>query len=207
MAQYFNLHPQNPQPRLLQQAAAVLRDGGVVAIPTDSCYALACVTGDKRAMERLRAIRGLDDRHHFTLMCADLASIGHYARVDNSTYRLLKAAFPGGYTVILEGTKDLPRRLLHPKRRTIGVRIPDHPVALALLDLMGEPLLGTTLMLPGDDAPLTDGWEIRERLPHDLDLILDGGHCGGLPTTVVDLTDGTPLVTREGRGSLAIFGL
>ena len=207
MAQYFVVHPENPQPRLLQQAAAILRDGGVVAIPTDCCYALACHTGDKNAMEKLREIRGVDDRHHFTLMCGDLAAIGQFARVDNAVYRLLRSALPGAYTVILEGTKDLPRRLLHPKRKTIGVRIPDHVISRALIDAVGEPLLTTTLILPGEDDPLTEGWEIRERLEHDLDLVLDGGSCGGLPTTIVDMTGGAPELIRAGRGDAAAFGL
>ena len=207
MAQFFTIHPDNPQPRLLQQAVAILRGGGIVAVPTDSCYSLVCHIGDKDAMDALRKIREVDDRHHFTLMCADLATIGQYARVDNGVFRLLKAAFPGSYTIILEGTKDLPRRLLHPKRKTIGLRIPDHPVVLGLLEVMGEPLLSSTLILPGDETPLTDAWEIRERLPHDLDLILDGGHCGGVPTTVVDLTQGVPILVREGKGSIAVFGL
>ena len=207
MAQYFNIHAENPQPRMLQQAAAILRDGGVLAIPTDSCYALACHTGDKDAMEKLRAIRRVDERHHFTLMCRDLADVGQFARVDNATYRLLKHALPGSFTVILEGTKDLPRRLLHPKRKTIGVRIPDHPVALGLLAAFGEPLLTTTLILPGEEAPLTDGWEIQERLDHDVDLILDGGHCGGMPTTIIDLTGSVAELVRAGRGDPASFGL
>ena len=207
MAQYFVVHPENPQPRLLQQAAAIIRDGGVVAIPTDCCYALACHTGDKTAMEKLREIRGVDDRHHFTLMCGDLASIGQFARVDNSVYRLLRSALPGAYTVILEGTKDLPRRLLHPKRKTIGVRIPDHVISRALIELLGEPLLTTTLIMPGEDDPLTEGWEIRERLEHDLDLVVDGGSCGGLPTTIVDMTGGAPELIRAGRGDQSAFGL
>jgi len=207
LAQYFSIHPDNPQPRLLQQAAAIIRDGGVVAIPTDCCYALACHTGDKDAMEKLRTIRGVDDRHHFTLMCADLAAIGQFARVDNAAYRLLRAALPGAYTVILEGTKDLPRRLLHPKRKTIGVRIPDHVISRALIDTLGEPLLTTTLILPGEDDPLTEGWEIRDRLEHDVDLVLDGGSCGGLPTTIVDLTGGAAELVRAGRGDPASFGL
>lgn len=207
MAQYFQIHPENPQPRLLQQAAAILRDGGVLAIPTDGCYALACHTGDKDAMEKLRTIRGVDDRHHFTLMCRDLADIGQFARVDNANYRLLKRAFPGSFTVILEGTKDLPRRLLHPKRKTIGVRIPDHPVALQLLLTLGEPLLTTTLILPGEEEPLTEGWEIRDRLEHDVDLVLDAGTCGGLATTVVDLTGAAPELVRLGKGDPSAFGL
>lgn len=207
MAQYFTIHPETPQARLLQQAVAILRGGGVIALPTDSCYALACHTGDKEAMETLRRIRDVDDRHHLTLMCRDLSAIGQYARVDNACYRLLKAATPGSYTFILEGTKELPRRLLHPKRKTIGLRIPDHPVALALLDALGEPLLTSTLILPGQDLPLTDGWEIREHLERDLDLILDGGHCGPEPTTVIDLTGPQPEVLRQGRGPLAPLGL
>jgi tRNA threonylcarbamoyl adenosine modification protein (Sua5/YciO/YrdC/YwlC family) len=207
VAQYFQIHPENPQPRLLAQAAAILRDGGVLAIPTDGCYALACHTGDKGAMEKLRAIRGVDDRHHFTLMCRDLADIGQYARVDNAKYRLLKSALPGSYTVILEGTKDLPRRLLHPKRKTIGVRIPAHPVPLGLLAAFGEPLLTTTLILPGEEEALNDGWDIRERLEHDVDIVLDGGYCGGLPTTVIDLTGSVPELVRTGKGDPAAFGL
>ena len=207
MAQYFQIHPENPQPRMLAQAAAILRDGGVLAIPTDGRYALACHTGDKDAMEKLRTIRGVDDRHHFTLMCRDLADVGQFARVDNATYRLLKHALPGSFTVILEGTKDLPRRLLHSKRKTIGVRIPAHPVPLELLATLGEPLLTTTLILPGEDDPLTDGWEIRERLEHDVDLVLDGGYCGGLPTTIIDLTGPAPELVRTGKGDPAAFGL
>lgn len=207
MAQHFVVHPENPQPRLLQQAAAILRDGGVLAIPTDCCYALACHTGDKDAMEKLRAIRGVDDRHHFTLMCGDLAAIGQFARVDNAAYRLLRSALPGAYTVILEGTKDLPRRLLHPKRKTIGVRIPNHVISRALIDTLGEPLLTTTLILPGESDPLTEGWEICERLDHDVDLVFDGGSCSGLPTTVIDMTTGMPELIRLGRGDPAAFGL
>lgn len=207
MAQHFVVHPENPQPRLLQQAAAILRDGGVLAIPTDCCYALACHTGDKDAMEKLRAIRGVDDRHHFTLMCGDLAAIGQFARVDNAAYRLLRSALPGAYTVILEGTKDLPRRLLHPKRKTIGVRIPDHVISRALIDTLGEPLLTTTLILPGESHPLAEGWEICDRLEHDVDLVLDGGSCSGLPTTVIDMTGGMPELIRLGRGDPAAFGL
>lgn len=207
MAQYFVIHPENPQVRLLQQAAAILRDGGVLAIPTDSCYALACHTGDKNAMDKLREIRGVDDRHHFTLMCRDLADVGQYARVDNAAYRLLKAALPGSFTVIMEGTKDLPRRLLHPKRKTIGIRIPDHVIALELLAVLGEPLLTTTLILPGEEQALTDGWEIRDRLEHDVDLVLDGGYCGGLPTTIIDLTGAAPELVRAGKGDPARFGL
>jgi tRNA threonylcarbamoyl adenosine modification protein (Sua5/YciO/YrdC/YwlC family) len=205
VAQYFLIHPTHPQPRLLTRAADIVRDGGVIAYPTDSCYALGCHVGDKAAMERLRRIRGVDERHHFTLMCRDLSELGTYAHVDNMQYRLLKTLTPGSYTFILEATKDLPRRILHPRRKTIGVRVPQHPVALALLAALGEPLLSTTLILPGDEAPLDDARAIRTKLEHDVDLVLDGGPCGSEPTTVVDLTGAAPEVLREGRGSLEPF--
>jgi tRNA threonylcarbamoyl adenosine modification protein (Sua5/YciO/YrdC/YwlC family) len=207
MTQYLSIHPEDPQARLLQMAADVIRKGGLVAFPTDSCYALGCHLGDKDAVERIRTIRGVDDRHHLTLMCRDLSEIAQFARVDNTQYRLLKATTPGSYTFILEGTKELPRRVLHPKRKTIGLRVPAHPVALALLEQLGEPLLTTTLMLPGDEFPLTEGWEIQDRLDDRLELILDGGHCGTEPTTVIDLTGALPLLVRTGRGPLAPFGL
>ena len=207
MAKYLSIHPDNPQPRLLAQAAEIVRAGGVLALPTDSCYALGCHVGDKTAMERLRTIRGVDDRHHFTLMCRDLSEIGLYARVDNARYRLLKAVTPGSYTFILEGTKELPRRILHPKRKTIGLRVPDHRIAQALLASLGEPLLTTTLIVAGSGVPLTEGAEIVDRLDGQLDLIVDGGHCGTEPTTVVDLTTPIPEVVRAGRGSLEAIGL
>lgn len=206
MARYLSIHPEDPQPRMLGQAAEILRSGGVVAIPTDSCYALGCGLGDKDAVERIRRIREVDDRHHLTLMCRDLSEIAQFARVDNAQYRLLKATTPGSYTFILEGTKELPRRVLHPKRKTIGLRVPDHKVALALLAELGEPLLTSTLMLPGDESPLTEGWEIQDRLDDHIDLILDGGYCGTEPTTVVDLTNWPPELVRAGRGSLEPFG-
>ena len=207
MTQYLSIHPDDPQARLLLVAADVVRKGGLVAFPTDSCYALGCHLGDKDAVERIRAIRDVDDRHHLTLMCRDLSEIAQFARVDNAQYRLLKAATPGSYTFILEGTKELPRRVLHPKRKTIGLRVPAHPVALGLLEQLGEPLLTTTLMLPGDEFPLTEGWEIQDRLDDRLELILDGGHCGTEPTTVIDLTGALPLLLRAGRGPLAPLGL
>lgn len=207
MARLVQIHPESPQPRLLVQAAEFIRQGALVALPTDSCYALGCHLGDKEALDRIRLIRQVDDRHHLTLMVRDLSEIATYARVDNAQYRLLKAATPGSYTFILEGSKELPRRVMHPKRKTIGLRIPDHPVALALLEELGEPLLTTTLQLPGDEFPLTEGWEIQDRLDEQLELILDGGPCGTEPTTVIDLTGSAPELIRAGRGSLALFGL
>ncbi|MCG2577793.1 threonylcarbamoyl-AMP synthase [Dechloromonas sp. XY25] len=207
MARIVQIHPESPQQRLLVQAAEFIRQGALVALPTDSCYALGCHLGDKEALDRIRLIRQVDDRHHLTLMVRDLSEIATYARVDNAQYRLLKAATPGSYTFILEGSKELPRRVMHPKRKTIGLRIPDHPVALALLEELGEPLLTTTLQLPGDEFPLTEGWEIQDRLDEQLELILDGGPCGTEPTTVIDLTGSAPELIRAGRGSLALFGL
>ncbi|MCE1244064.1 L-threonylcarbamoyladenylate synthase [Oryzomicrobium sp.] len=207
MAQYFAIHPQNPQPRLLAKAAEIVREGGIVVFPTDSCYAIGCHLGDKTPIERIRAIRGVDDRHHFTLMCRDLSEIAHYARVDNAQYRLLKNTTPGSYTFILEGTKELPRRVLHPKRKTIGLRVPDNVIAQSLLVELGEPLLTSTLLLPGEELPLNDGEEILERLDAQVDLVLDGGACGIEPTTVVDLTGGAPALVRAGRGDPAPFGL
>ncbi|MDR2451769.1 MAG: threonylcarbamoyl-AMP synthase [Candidatus Accumulibacter sp.] len=207
MARYLSIHSDDPQPRLLGQAAEAVRAGGVVALPTDSCYALGCRLGDKDAVLRIRHIRGLDDRHHLTLMCRDLSEIGQFARVDNAQYRLLKAATPGSYVFILEGTRELPRRVLHPKRKTIGLRVPDHRMALALLEELGGPLLTSTLLLPGDEAPLTEAWEIQERLDDQIELIIDGGYCGTTPTTVLDLTAAPPTLVRAGRGPLEPFGL
>ena len=205
MARYLMVHHEDPQPRFLSQAATVLREGGVIALPTDSCYALACALGDKDAVERIRQIRGVDERHHLTLMCRDLSEIAKFARVDNAQYRLLKATTPGSYTFVLAGTKELPRRVLHPKRKTIGLRVPDHAIAQMLLAELEGPVLTSTLHLPGDDAPLTEGWEIQDRLDDHLELILDGGFCGTEPTTVVDLTEMPPTLVRSGRGDLAPF--
>ena len=207
MARIVNIHPESPQPRLLVQAAEFIREGAIVALPTDSCYALGCHLGDKDALDRIRLIRQMDDRHHLTLMVRDLSEIATYARVDNAQYRLLKATTPGSYTFILEGSKELPRRVMHPKRKTIGLRIPEHPVTLALLEELGEPLLTTTLQLRGDEFPLTEGWEIQDRLGDQLELILDAGPCGTEPTTVIDLTGTAPELVRAGRGPLAPFGL
>lgn len=207
MTRLVAIHPDNPQPRLLVQAAEFVREGALVALPTDSCYALGCRLGDKEALDRIRSIREMDERHHLTLMVRDLSQIATYARVDNTQYRLLKAATPGSYVFILEGSKELPRRVLHPKRKTIGLRIPDHPVALALLEELGEPLLTCTLQLPGDEAPLTEGWEIQDRLDGQVDWILDAGYCGTEPTTVIDLTGSAPQLVRAGRGPLTPFAL
>ena len=207
MAQYFSLHPDNPQQRLIKQAAGVLHAGGVAAIPTDSSYALVCHLDDKAAVERLRAIRQVDERHHLTLLCSDLSELGAYARVDNRQYRMIRACTPGPYTFILEATKEVPRRVSHPSRKTIGVRVPQHAVAHALLAEMAQPLLATTLILPGQESPLNDPEEIRARLQHQVDLVLDAGPCASEPTTVVDLSGAEPVVVRIGRGPLDALGL
>jgi tRNA threonylcarbamoyl adenosine modification protein (Sua5/YciO/YrdC/YwlC family) len=206
MSQYFAVHPTHPQPRLIAQAVAIVRAGGVVAYPTDSCYAIGCQIGNKEAMQRLRTIRRIDDKHHLTLMCRDLSEISTYAQVDNVQYRLLKKVTPGSYTFILQASREVPRRLLHPRRKTIGMRVPEHAVAHALLVALGEPLLSATLILPGDALPLNDAQEIRERLEHSLDLVLDSGSCGIEPTTMVDLTGAAPELLRQGKGSLEPFG-
>lgn len=207
MAQYFSVHPELPQPRLIRQAAEILRAGGVVAFPTDAAYSLGCRVGDAEAVARIRAIREVDERHHFTLMCRDLSEIANYARVDNAQFRLLKATTPGSYTFILEGTKELPRRILHPKRKTIGLRVPAHPVPLALLAELDEPMLTSTLMLSGDEHPLNDPEEIRDRLERRIDLVIEAGVCGLDMTTVVDLTGTAPELVRAGMGSLEPLGL
>ena len=207
MAQYFSLHPDNPQPRLIKQACAILHSGGVAAIPTDSSYALVCHLDDKAAAERLRRIRQIDAKHHLTLLCSDLSELGTYAVVDNRQFRLLRAATPGPYTFILEATREVPRRVSHPSRRTIGVRVPDHAVTLALLAELGQPLLATTLILPGAEAPLNDAETIREHLERQLDLVVDAGACAQQPTTVIDLCTQPPAVIRLGRVALQPLGL
>jgi tRNA threonylcarbamoyl adenosine modification protein (Sua5/YciO/YrdC/YwlC family) len=206
MPQFIAIHPTHPETRLIKRAVDIVRQGGVIAYPTDSCYAIGCHIGDKHAMERMRRIRGVDDRHHFTLMCRDLSEIGTFAKVDNAQYRLLRANTPGTYTFILDATRELPRRLAHPKRATVGVRVPEHPVTHALLMELNEPLLSSTLMLPGDAEPLNDAETIRRKLKHQLDLILDGGACGVQPTTVIDLSGDAPTLIRRGKGDIAPFG-
>ncbi|MDD5384882.1 MAG: L-threonylcarbamoyladenylate synthase [Gallionella sp.] len=207
MSQFFTIHPDNPNPRLIRQAAAVLRDGGIVVYPTDSCYALGCHLDDKDAVTRIRQIRQLDEQHHLTLMCRDLSEISRYARVDNSKFRLLKSNTPGSYTFILEATKEVPKRLQHPKRSTIGIRIPDHPVALALLEELGEPMSSSTLILPDEEWPLNDAERIRELLEKKVDLIIDGGAVGVDFTTVIDLTGDKPILLRRGKGDITPFGI
>ncbi len=205
MAQFFVIHPENPQPRLIRQAAAMVRDGAVIVYPTDSCYALGCHSSDKSAMARILQIRGLDDNHYMTLMCRDLSELGRYARVDNVQFRLLKNNTPGSYTFILEATREVNKRLQNPKRNTIGIRIPDHPVALALLEELDEPLLSSTLILPGEEHPLSDADEIRACLDRRVDLVLDGGAVGLEMTTVIDLTGEAPVLVRRGKGNVAPF--
>jgi tRNA threonylcarbamoyl adenosine modification protein (Sua5/YciO/YrdC/YwlC family) len=206
MSQFFQVHPDNPQLRLIKQAAQIIDAGGIVALPTDSCYALVCHLDDKNAVERLRRIRAVDDKHHLTLLCRDLSEISSYARVDNRQYRLLKATTPGPYTFILEATKEVPRRLSHPSRKTIGLRVPENRIAHALLEELGQPLLGTTLILPGQGEPLTDPDDVRELLERQVELVIDGGACGLEPTTVLDLTGEEPVLIRQGRGDAAPFG-
>jgi tRNA threonylcarbamoyl adenosine modification protein (Sua5/YciO/YrdC/YwlC family) len=207
MSQFFQIHPDNPQQRLINQAAQIINSGGIVALPTDSCYALVCRLDDKDAVTRLRRIRNVDDKHHLTLLCRDLSEIALYARVDNQQYRLLKSATPGPYTVILEATKEVPRRLSHPSRKTIGLRVPENRIAHALLEELAQPLLGTTLILPNEDQPLTDPEEIRDRLAKLVDLVIDGGACSLEPTTVIDMTSEEPVLIRQGRGDASVFGL
>jgi tRNA threonylcarbamoyl adenosine modification protein (Sua5/YciO/YrdC/YwlC family) len=203
MAQFFQIHPENPQHRLIQQAVDIIRRGGLVVYPTDSAYALGCHIGDKDALERVRALRKLDKNHNFTLMCRDLSELATYARVNNQAFRLLKNHTPGAYTFILEATADVPRRLLHPKRKTIGLRVPDNAIALALLEELGEPLMTSSLLLPGEEYPMTDPYDIRDALEHHVELVIDGGYCGLEPTTVVDLTEETPQLVRQVKGDFS----
>lgn len=207
MTQLFSIHPDNPQPRLIKQAAEMLRNGAVVIYPTDSGYAIGCHLDDKEAVARIRQVRGLDEKHLLTLMCRDLSELSRYARVDNAQFRLLKNNTPGSYTFILDATREVPRRLQHPKRSTVGLRIPDHPVALALLEELGEPLLSSTLILPDAHQPLTDVDEIREYLERLVDLIIEGGAVGVEPTTVIDLTESVPVLVRRGKGEVAHLGI
>ncbi len=206
MSQFFQIHPDNPQLRLIKQAVQIVDSGGIIAVPTDSSYALVCHLDDKGAVERLRRIRGVDDKHHLTLLCRDLSEIAVYAKVDNRQYRLLKSATPGPYTFILEATKEVPRRLSHPSRKTIGLRVPEHAIFQALLEELGQPLLGTTLIPQGETMPLNDPQEIRALLEKQVDLVIDGGSCRLEPTTVVDLSGDEPVVLRQGRGDSALFG-
>ena len=204
MARYVDVHPQDPQPRVIRQAVALLRDDGLIAYPTDSCYALGFSLDSATGAERLRRIRHLDDRHDFTLVCADFAQLGQFVQLDNAAFRGIKSATPGPYTFIVPATKEVPRRLAHPKKRTVGVRIPDHPVVKALLRELGTPLVSSTL-LPGQDEPMTDGWAIKEELDHVVDAVLDSGDCGTVPTTVVDWSQGYPEVVRQGAGDPGRF--
>ena len=205
MSQIFHIHPHDPQPRLIRQAVEIIRQGGVIVYPTDCAYALGCHIGDKQALDRIKKIRRLDDKHNFTLVCRDLSELATYAKVDNSAYRLLKQNTPGAYTFILKATQDVPRRLLHPKRRTIGIRVPDNNIALALMEELGEPIMSSSLILPGETEPLTDPYDIRDTLQHQLDLVIDGGYCGMEATTVVNMAEEEWFVFRQGAGDAAPF--
>jgi len=205
MAKFFDVHPVNPQPRSIAQVVAILRDGGLIAYPTDSCYALGCMMSSHTGADRIRTIRHLDERHHFTIVCADFAQLGQLVHLDNAPFRAIKAATPGPYTFILPATKEVPRRLAHPKKKTIGVRIPDHPLVQALLRELGEPLLSSTLLLPGADEPMTEGWLVKDELDHVVDAVIDAGDCGTEPTTVVDWSEGAPEVVRVGAGDPSRF--
>jgi tRNA threonylcarbamoyl adenosine modification protein (Sua5/YciO/YrdC/YwlC family) len=205
MATYYDVHPADPQPRSIAQVVRIMRDGGVVAYPTDSGFALGCQLGNQQGLARMREIRRLDDKHHFTLLCRDFAQLGQLVHIDNSVFRAIKAATPGCYTFILPATGEVPRKLLHPKKRTVGVRIPEHRVAQAMLAEMGEPIVTTTLLLPDDEEPLVDGWEIKERLDHQVDAVIDSGDAGKEPTTVIDFSSGAPEVVRYGAGDPSPF--
>ncbi|MFG1665515.1 L-threonylcarbamoyladenylate synthase [Streptomyces sp. Y7] len=205
MAKYFDVHPDNPQPRTIAQVADSVRSGALIAYPTDSCYALGCRLGSRDGIDRIRSIRRLDDRHHFTLVCQDFAQLGQFVRIDNDVFRAIKASTPGSYTFILPATREVPRMLQHPKKKTVGVRIPDHVVTQALLRELGEPLLSSTLLLPDEDEPMTQGWEIKDRLDHVLDAVVDSGECGTEPTTVIDFSGGEAEIVREGAGDISRF--
>jgi tRNA threonylcarbamoyl adenosine modification protein (Sua5/YciO/YrdC/YwlC family) len=205
VSQLFQIHPDNPQSRLINQAVDIIKKGGVVVYPTDCAYALGCHLGDKSAVDKIKRIRKLDDKHNFTLVCRDLSEIGTYAKVNNSVYRLLKAMTPGAYTFILNATTEVPRRLLHPKRRTIGLRIPQNNIALQLMDALGEPIMSTSLIMPGEELPLIDPYEIRDLLQHEVDLVIDGGYCGMEATSVINLVDDVPVIIRRGAGDVSDF--
>lgn len=205
MSQFFQIHPENPQARLIHQAVEMVRQGAVIVYPTDSAYAIGCHIGDKKALDKIRRIRQVDDKHNFTLVCRDLSEISTYAKVSNSSYRVINAHTPGAYTFILEATREVPRRLQHPKRKTIGIRVPDNQITMALLSELNEPLMSSTLILPNDDMPMTDAEDIRERLEHEVDLVIDGGHCGIEATSVVTLQNDVIEVLREGKGDIDVF--
>ncbi len=205
MAKYFDVHPETPQRRSISQAVEIVRSDGLIAYPTDSCFALGCQLGNKDGLDRIREIRRLDGGHHFTLVCEDFSQLGQFVHVNNAVFRAIKAATPGGYTFILPATKEVPRRLMHPKKKTVGVRIPDHVVAQALVAELGEPLLSTTLLLPGQDEPMTQGWEIKDLLDHQIDAVIDSGDCGTEPTTVIDFSEGEPEIIRRGAGDPSRF--
>jgi tRNA threonylcarbamoyl adenosine modification protein (Sua5/YciO/YrdC/YwlC family) len=205
VARYYDVHPVDPQPRAISQVVDVLRDDGLVAYPTDSCYALGVQLGNRDGLERIKRLRRLDDKHHFTLVCRDFAQLGQLVHLNNAAFRAVKAATPGPYTFILPATSEVPKRLMHPKKRTVGVRIPDHPVVRALLEELGEPLLSSTLLMPDTEVPMTDGWQIKDELDQWLDAVIDSGECGSEPTTVVDFSDGPPVVERVGAGDPARF--
>ena len=205
MARYFDVHPQDPQPRVIAKTVDLVREGGLIAYPTDSCFALGCSLGNREGLERIRTIRRLDDKHHFTLVCRDFAQLGQFVQIDNAVFRRIKAATPGRYTFILPALKEVPRRMLHPKKKTVGVRIPDHRVVQALLEELGEPMLSSTLLLPGDEEPMTEGWQIKETLDHQVDAVLDCGDTWAEPTTVIDFIDGVPEVVRRGAGDPTPF--
>jgi tRNA threonylcarbamoyl adenosine modification protein (Sua5/YciO/YrdC/YwlC family) len=205
VARYLDVHPVDPQPRAISQVVELLREDGLVAYPTDSCYALGIQLGNRDGLERIKKLRQLDDKHHFTLVCRDFAQLGQLVQLNNTAFRAIKAATPGAYTFILPATSEVPKRLMHPKKRTVGVRIPDHPVVKALLEALGEPLLSSTLLMPDSETPMTDGWQIKEELDHWLDAVIDSGECGSEPTTVVDFSDGAPVVARVGAGDPSRF--